>query len=155
MPTIASSIVPSPKSWDEFEDIVLSAAKLRWESSDFYRHGRQGQKQDGVDIWGHDDDDHHIGVQCKNTVAGISLAVIEAEINNAEAFAPKLDRLYVATTAKRDAPLQKAVREISHQRRETGKFRVNLLFWNDIGISQRTTILFFSTILSLEMGPIQ
>lgn len=52
MPTISSSKVPSPKSWDEFEEITLSAAKLRWNSTDFYRHGRQGQKQDGVDIWG-------------------------------------------------------------------------------------------------------
>jgi len=30
---------------------MLAAAKLRWNSSDFYRNGRQGQKQDGVDIW--------------------------------------------------------------------------------------------------------
>ena len=72
---------------------MLSAAKLRWESSDFYRHGRMGQKQDGVDIWGHDEE-RHIGIQCKNTVGGISLGVIQAELESAEAFAPKLDRLY-------------------------------------------------------------
>lgn len=35
MPTISSSKVPSPKSWDEFEEITLSAAKLRWNSTDF------------------------------------------------------------------------------------------------------------------------
>ena len=52
--------MPAPKSWDEFEDISLSAAKLRWNSTDFFRHGRLGQKQDGVDIWGHDDDKRHI-----------------------------------------------------------------------------------------------
>jgi tetratricopeptide (TPR) repeat protein len=132
MPTIASSNVPPPKSWDEFEDIVLSAAKHRWKSSDFYRYGRQGQKQDGVDIWGHDEEQHHIGIQCKNTVDGISLDVIESEINNAEAFAPKLDHLYVATTAKRDAPLQRAVRKISKQRHQDSKFRVDILFWDDV-----------------------
>lgn len=132
MPTIASSNIPPPKSWDEFEDIALSAAKLRWESSDFYRHGRQGQKQEGVDIWGHDDDGRHIGVQCKNSIDGISLAVIEAEIKSAEAFTPKLDRLYIATTAKRDAPLQKAVREISTTRSKADKFKVNILFWDDL-----------------------
>jgi hypothetical protein len=59
MPTIASSNVPTPKSWDEFEDITLAAAKLRWNSSDFFRNGRPGQKQDGVDIWCHDDDKLH------------------------------------------------------------------------------------------------
>ncbi|MEY9185782.1 hypothetical protein ABIG06_007337 [Bradyrhizobium sp. USDA 326] len=132
MPTIASSNVPTPKSWDEFEDITLAAAKLRWNSSDFYRNGRPGQKQDGVDIWGHDDDNRQLGVQCKNTVNGISLATVEAEIANAQAFEPKLDRLYVATTAKRDAVLQKKVREISEQRAKAGVFKVDLLFWDDI-----------------------
>jgi hypothetical protein len=132
MPTIASSNVPPPKSWDEFEDITLAAAKLRWNSSDFYRNGRPGQKQDGVDIWGHDDDDRQIGVQCKNTVDGISLTTIEEEIANAQAFKPKLDRLYIATTAKRDAGLQKQIREISKQRAKARLFKVDLLFWDDI-----------------------
>ena len=82
---------------------------------------------------GHDDDDRHIGVQCKNTVDGISLATVKAEIASAEAFEPKLDRLYIATTAKRDAVLQKDVREISKQRAaQAGLFKVDVLFWDDI-----------------------
>jgi hypothetical protein len=76
VPTIASSNVPIPKSWDEFEDITLAAAKLRWNSSDWAAR----PEQDGVDIWGHDDDNRHIGVQCKNTVDGVSLRTVEAEI---------------------------------------------------------------------------
>ena len=101
-------------------------------SSDFYRNGRPGQKQDGVDIWGYDDDNRHIGVQCKNTVDGISLTTVKAEITNAEAFEPKLDRLYIATTAKRDAVLQKAVREISRERAQADLFKVDVLFWDDV-----------------------
>lgn len=132
MPTISLSKVPPPKSWDEFEDISLSAAKLRWNSTDFFRHGRQGQKQDGVDIWGHDDDGRHLGLQCKNTTGGISLDVVEAEIKNAEEFTPKLDRLYVVTTAPRDTQIQKSVREISQNRSNAGGFKVDLLFWDDI-----------------------
>jgi hypothetical protein len=132
MPTIASSVVPPPKSWDEFEDIALAAAKLRWSSDDFHRHGRTGQKQDGVDVYGHDDENRHIGVQCKNTIEGVSMAVVETEIGNAEAFEPALDRLYIATTAKRDAPLQKAVRLLSAERRKTGRFPVGILFWDDV-----------------------
>lgn len=132
MPTISSSQVPAPKSWEEFEDLALSAAKLRWSSSDFFRHGRQGQKQHGVDIWGHDDDDRHIGVQCKNTVGGLLLATVEAEVSNAEKFTPELDHLYIATTAPRDVSLQKSVRMLSQQRKEAGKFRVDILFWEDV-----------------------
>lgn len=132
MPTIASSNIPTPRSWDEFEDIALAAAKLRWNSTDFFRNGRPGQKQDGVDIWGHDDDDRHIGVQCKNTVDGVSLKTVEAEIANAELFEPKLDRLYIATTAKRDSSLQKEVRDISANRAKKDLFKVDVLFWDDI-----------------------
>ena len=112
MPTIASSQVPPPRSWDEFEDIALAFAKLRWQSDDFYRNGRQGQKQDGVDIWGHARDGDHIGIQCKNTVDGVTLTTIQAEVSNAEDFVPKLERLYIATTARRDASLQREVRSL-------------------------------------------
>lgn len=132
MPTISSSVVPPPKSWDEFEDITLAAAKLRWNSTDFQRNGRQGQKQDGVDVFGHDDDDRHIGVQCKNTVDGITFDTVAKEIAQAESFEPPLDRLYIATTAKRDGPLQTAVRKLSLERKNDGKFRVDVLFWDEI-----------------------
>ena len=132
MPTIASSVVPPPKSWDEFEDVTLAAAKLRWNSTDFERHGRTGQKQDGVDVFGRDDDGRLIGVQCKNSVGGISIKVIEDELANAEEFQPALHRLYIATTAKRDAPLQREVRLLSEARHQDGKFRVGILFWDDV-----------------------
>jgi hypothetical protein len=132
MPTIASSNVPPPQSWDEFESIMLSAAKLRWQSSDFYRNGRQGQKQDGVDIWGDDSDGDPIGIQCKNTVDGISAAIVRSEVKKAEAFTPALQRLYIATTAKRDKSLQKEVRDLSKARRAAGQFKVDVLFWEDV-----------------------
>ncbi|MEF9677102.1 MULTISPECIES: hypothetical protein [Pectobacterium] len=132
MPTISSSKVPTPKSWEEFEEITLSAAKLRWNSTDFYRNGRQGQKQNGVDIWGHDDDERHIGLQCKNTTGELDLDVVKIEIENAEKFTPKLDRLYIVTTAPRDAKLQKSVRDISQKRSKAYDFKVDVLFWDDI-----------------------
>lgn len=132
MPTIASSVVPSPKSWDEFEDITLAAAKLRWNTNDFQRNGRPGQAQNGVDVFGHDEHGLQLGIQCKNTVGGVSLGVIEDEIKGAETFRPSLAHLYIATTAKRDAPLQQAVRMLSANRRQAGAFPVNLLFWDDI-----------------------
>ncbi|MBU6268316.1 MAG: hypothetical protein KGN34_12300 [Sphingomonadales bacterium] len=132
MPTIASSVVPPPKSWDEFEDITLAAANLRWNTNDFQRNGRPGQAQNGVDVFGHDEHGLQLGIQCKNTVGGVSFNVIELEIKSAETFQPPLAHLYVATTAKRDAPLQQAVRMLSAERRKAGLFPVNVLFWDDI-----------------------
>lgn len=132
MPTISSSQVPPPKSWEEFEDICLSSAKQRWNSSKFYANGRKGQAQNGVDIWGHDGPAEHIGLQCKNTLAGISLNLVITEISNAERFEPKLDHLYIATTAPRDASLQREVRLIATARKTVGHFQVDILFWDDL-----------------------
>ncbi|RCI79297.1 hypothetical protein DNK03_13875 [Brucella anthropi] len=132
MPTISSSQVPPPKSWEEFEEICLSAAKHRWDSSKFFGNGRKGQAQNGVDIWGHDSVGEHIGVQCKNTLAGISLSVVKDEIANAAGFKPKLDHLYIATTAPRDASLQRDVRLVSTARKAAGNFQVDVLFWDDV-----------------------
>ncbi|WP_043509299.1 hypothetical protein [Acidiphilium cryptum] len=132
MPTIAGLVLPPPRSWDEFEEIALSAAKLRWNSTDLYRHGRQGQRQDGVDIFGHAADGRHIAVQGKNTVDGVTIATIESEITQAESFQPPIDALYIATTAKRDVAIQGKVRLISQRRKKANKFPVAILFWEDI-----------------------
>lgn len=132
MPTLASSNIPTPKSWDEFEDIALSAAKLRWGSANFYRHGRTGQRQDGVDIFGTPDDGLQRGLQGKNTIGGLDKPTILKEVAAAETFQPPIEELYIITTAKRDAPLQKAIRELSIQRKKAGKFAVAILFWDDI-----------------------
>lgn len=57
MPTYAGSRMPPPESWSEFEDIVCSAAKNRWDNPNSTKHGHQGQKQDGVDVYGNDHND--------------------------------------------------------------------------------------------------
>lgn len=132
MPTIAGSNIPPPKSWDEFEDIVLSAAKLRWKSTDFFRNGRQGQRQDGVDVFGNSNEGMMIGIQCKNTIHRLSEDVVCSEIKKAESFEPTLGALYIATTSSRDAALQESIRKISKERRIAGKFFVEILFWEDI-----------------------
>ncbi len=71
-------------------------------------------------------------MQCKNTLTGVSLTVVESEIANAEGFTPKLDHLYISTTAPRDASLQRHVRLISSARKVAGNFQVDILFWDDV-----------------------
>ena len=128
MPTFADSELPPPKGWEEFEDIVCSAAKNRWGSPDFTRHGRQGQEQFGVDVYGKDEQGQMMGLQCKNTSGKLSVKLIEKEIGNAESFRTPLAKLYIATTAETDQGLQKTVMEISEQRAAKGAFEVHILF---------------------------
>lgn len=132
MPTYSNLRVPPPKSWDEFEAIVCSAAKTRWKNPDFTLHGRQGQRQDGVDVFGNNDKGMIVGLQCKNTWSGLSLAMIISEVTKAESFTPALSHLYVATTAETDKKLQEDVRKLSEQRTNAGQFGVTILFWTDV-----------------------
>lgn len=132
MPTIPHTNIPSPKSWDEFEDIVCSAAKNRWKNPDFTRHGRQGQSQHGVDIYGKNQQGSLVGLQCKNTLEGITNKLIMTEIQSAEEFKPRLSMLYIATTSPTDKTIQEFTRILTVNRENEGSFGVQVLFWNDI-----------------------
>jgi len=132
VPTLSALNVPTPKSWDEFEDITLSALQIRWSNTELYRNGRQGQRQDGVDIYGNDSVGDFVGVQCKNTTKKITKRLVLDEVLNAESFTPSITKLIVATSAHRDATLQMEVRDISESRKSKGLFSVSLLFWDDI-----------------------
>jgi hypothetical protein len=50
MPTIATSQLPIPKDWNEFEDICADLFSLIWNDHNTVRYGRAGQRQNGVDI---------------------------------------------------------------------------------------------------------
>ena len=132
MPTYSNAQVIKPKSWEEFEEIVCSAAKIRFNNPDFSLHGRQGQAQDGVDVYGDDHKGHLIGLQCKKTSVGVSKATILDEISKAEAFEPPISKLYIATTAEADVKVQTGVRSLSAERVSKGQFAVQILFWGDI-----------------------
>ncbi|WP_313474031.1 hypothetical protein [Atlantibacter hermannii] len=121
-----------PKSWDEFEDICKSSFQLRWSTHNLTRHGRAGQKQDGVDIYGEDSFAQLVGIQCKNTVSGIDQQTIEDEVAKAEKFKPEIKILYIATTAPRDATIQAFVRQFNATRQQQGKFPISVEFWDDI-----------------------
>ncbi|MGP4863013.1 hypothetical protein ACTXGK_02335 [Psychrobacter sp. T6-5] len=140
MPTTASINLPTPKSWDEFEDICLSAIKIKCDSVNFNRYGRSGQKQDGVDIVGTDSFGRLIGVQCKNTLNSLTEKLIVKEISKAESFTPPLSVLYIATSRPPDTHVQGFIQEISRERVARGNFAVGILFWTDIEqeLSKRT-----------------
>ena len=141
MPTLTNSKVAPPKGWEEFENIVCSAAKNRWDNPDFTLHGRQGQRQDGVDVYGKASNGELVGLQCKNTCSGVTEKTIKEEVAKAELFSPALDHLYVVTTADTDKTIQALIRTLSDEREAVGKFRVDILFWidvwNDLALDER------------------
>jgi hypothetical protein len=132
MPTLANINLPTPKSWDEFEEISLDALKIKWDSPNLQRHGRTGQSQNGIDIYGEDYLFQFVGVQCKKYDLNLTQKIIEEEIEKAQNFDPPIDIFYIATTFPTDTILQKQIRLISKKRSEASKFPVGIFFWNDL-----------------------
>lgn len=132
MPTVANSLIPAPKDWNEFEEIVASCLRIRWSNKNISRIGRSGQAQHGVDIYGNDDLGRRAGVQCKLTEGNLNPNVVVEEVLKAEKFSPHLDIYYIATTASRDAKLQQKINELSEERKTDHKFSIQLLFWEDL-----------------------
>lgn len=132
MPTLSSMQIPAPTSWDEFEQITLSALKIKWNSPNLTRNGRQGQPQSGVDIYGEDDLGRFVGVQCKLSSDELVIGIVCDEVKKAEAFEPRITAFYVATTQPHDAKLQKEIRLLSSARASDGKFPIGVFFWDDL-----------------------
>ena len=140
MPTIIKSFL-QPTHWQVFEKMTKEIARYKL-SGDFENYGREGQKQDGVDVSGWDRDYRPIGVQCKHKKASksrlkakiiteISTDIIDAEIGNADNFHIKLEKFIIATTNYRDTKYQKHVNAINQQRKKDNKFTVDVWFWDD------------------------
>jgi len=129
MPSPATTQLPRPKSWDEFEDITADLLKVVWSDPYMTRNGRAGQRQHGVDIYGTPKDmgGTVAGAQCKRSDE-IDIKTIEREVDEATGFVPPLGFYLIATTALRDAIVQEQVRV------HAWPFRVHVWFWEDISL---------------------
>ncbi len=134
MPTPHTSVLPLPKSWDEFEDIVLAIYKRKWQDPDAQRYGRSGQAQNGVDIYGQPkNSDKYEAVQCKRYEDNrLTLRIIEAEAVKVESFVVEISKYIIATTASRDTKIQDDVLSLNEKRKSENKFLVHVVFWEDI-----------------------
>ncbi len=130
--------IAAPKSWEKFEDLCLALFRLVWADPLTRKHGRRGQPQHGVDIYGSIDPSGVViyGVQCKgkdaNYGAKATVAELNAELAKADKFNLPLQKWIFATTAPADAALQEAARVLSKERVNRGRFGVDVLGWEDL-----------------------
>ncbi|KFX61992.1 hypothetical protein [Paraburkholderia fungorum] len=115
-----------------FEKMVCSCAQIHWESESFRLNGRQGQAQNGPDIFGTAKDGRFIGIQCKNTPDKLPLDVIETEVKKAASFGRNFDLYCVATSAKPNTRIQQQVLRLSDEREANGYCPVDILFWQHL-----------------------
>ena len=130
--------IAPPKSWEKFEDLCLLLFKQVWADPLALKHGRKGQPQHEVDIYGCVDTSGATfqGVQCKgkdaNYGAKATVAELKAELAKADKFEPPLQKWIFATTAPKDVKLQAAARKLSKERVKKGRSSVIALGWEDI-----------------------
>ncbi len=126
--------IPPPKDWQAFERHMRDLLEADW-GPPVEMHGRSGQPQRGVDIYGRPNGgkDWH-GVQCKQKDGLCDAAVtgleLREEVKKAEKFKPKLGHFILATTGPRDVKVQAVARELTSAKR--APFSVQVMFWDDV-----------------------
>lgn len=122
---------------DTFEDFCCDLWKAVWQYPGTQKHGRKGQTQSGVDVYGIPEGKTKFqGIQCKCRSNFLDSKLTEKEItheiNEAKKFTPKLEHLIIATTAPSDVNLQAFVRLATQNNKSQGLFSVTVLGWREI-----------------------
>jgi len=137
MPSTNGLQWPPPENWQDFESLCCDLWRRIWDDPDTLKHGREGQSQRGVDVFGRPGrGSEWAGVQCKLkselTGGRLTRAEIEKEVAKARDFNPRIASLTIATTAPRDAAVQEAARQITEALRKEGLFSVSVASWEDV-----------------------
>lgn len=142
MSTVTQYFQP-PLYWQQFEDLTAGVFGAVYKDPRPTKFGRPGQAQDGVDVFGRESGNGQlVGIQCKrmneldennHPVPGgaITKKLLDAEIKEARGFSPKLDTWVLATTAKRDAAIQRYALNLDKHSRESNSFGIQIWFWDD------------------------
>ncbi|MCB1057612.1 MAG: SUMF1/EgtB/PvdO family nonheme iron enzyme [Acidobacteria bacterium] len=138
---MAHDLAP-PSDWQAFERLCLDLFRELWNAPGAMRHGRDGQPQAGVDIFGLPSGSAEwFGVQCKKKLGTeVTEEELEAELEKAKGFNPKLTRFVLATTARCDAKIQEVARRLTVE----GPFQEVLVYdWDHLcaDLTGRTELL--------------
>ena len=144
-----------PLYWQAFQELTVDLCRFLWpDGSPVDVFGRDGQAQNGVDVfvW---QEEKITGIQCKKRrrtkadgvlEAGgdFSGANIKAMIKEAEGFQPELSHFIIATTGLRDSATQRHMLKVSQERAKSGKFTVDIWFWDrfQIEINNHSELLY-------------
>lgn len=130
--------IPAFSDWEPFERFCRDLWSRIWENPELQRHGRTGQPQAGVDVYGEirQQNGNIGGVQCKRRDAfadeALTVTDIQKMVTDAKKFTPGLSRLVIAYTGKSDTKLQEEVRRISEEHQKSNLFTIKVCSWDDI-----------------------
>lgn len=121
-PVISSGIdLHKPKDAPAFERLCADLFEQLLDDVHTDQHGRNGQGQKGVDLYGTDRASGvRVGVECKkrsqragSCTAELTVGELDEIVARARAFLPSLERLVVLTSGRTDQALQSHARHLS------------------------------------------
>lgn len=126
-----------PEYWQDFESLCKTLWGEIWDCHEIVKNGRQGQPQNGVDVYGIPKwDTEYYGIQCKGkdnyTHKQFTKAEIDKEILKAAKFKPALKKFYLATTAVKDSSIEEHVRIKNLENKKANLFEIYIFSWEDI-----------------------
>lgn len=129
MPTLYQMRLSPPSDWQELQRMICDLYRNVWSDPYIQQFGTNGQRQHGVDIYGHPNSGKAFeGIQCKCVEKLSPTKDIEDEYNKSKAFQPKLSRFVIVTTAKRDTNAQRRASEIT----TLEGYPCEVVFWEDV-----------------------
>jgi hypothetical protein len=128
---------PPPKDWQKFERLCHLLWSKIWQDPNAQLHGRPGQQQRGVDVFGTPKGGTRVyGIQCKRKDQLLRKLLTEnevrTEVENAKEFQPPLAELIIATCAPSDVGLQALARSLTEEHAGQGLFAVHIFGWQEI-----------------------
>ena len=136
MPTRLDTNFAHLSNDNEFESMIRDICAREWQDPYTEKHGRTGQKQYGVDIYGRpiDLEGRYRAAQCKlrTTQKQLSQQEITQEVSAARGFPHPLETLLIVTDTPRDIHTQRLIEHVSQREQQNNGFRVAIWFWDDI-----------------------
>ena len=126
----ASTSTPKPKNWQDFERQIEILAQCWLSDPNAQGNARQGQPQNGVDVYGQREKSRWVGLQCKQKMdKAVTETELRDEVSKAAGFEPKLSEFILVTTAPRDGKIQEIARQLTEDRDD---FSVHVWGWEDV-----------------------
>lgn len=120
--------IPPLKSWQEFQKMVCELFREIWQDPHAQEFGRQGQKQDGIDIIGRRKGNNIYEAVQATIETPLTLEKIKKDYDASQKLEFKLDSFIIASTTKRDVELQKFAANLSG----AGPYKCIIWFWDDL-----------------------
>lgn len=132
-----------PQNWQDFEKFVKGTVEVIWTQRGWQNYGRPGQAQSGIDIYGYDNNQNFVGIQCKKKAQTdsegeilknslLTKTIISEEIKSAKKIqSPSLDKLIFATTSSRDTKIQDIIRD---EDSNNPNLNIEIWFWEDFQV---------------------